>query len=379
MENKNIPQKTLIKAVKGEELYEMASESTHEIDTDIFTSDAMEAVVKANPQFKDMTFVQLIRNLEFRRKLKEYRLNNPLPENSGTMDVLKSVLPKNHVKPNNKLANKMTKDIVDKGEFNLAVSGRKAKKEVFTKVMLAYDDEHIKLSGQKYTPYDREVYDGVVTLYEAGNSIITPAMVYRAMNGLTETDKVSSQAIETVVKSLDKIMFIKITIDYTEEAKLYNKNVEKTSYMGNLLAAEKITVKINSEEREGYRIYRKPILYEYAQISGQIITVPIKVLQTKDAVRSTDEVIIIRGYLLRQIEWMRNTKTTRSDTITYQGIYEELEISKIVLDKKAYEKKTAKIRGHIKAILDEWKEQGYIIDYAEWKDGNKITGVKIML
>ena len=102
-------------------------------------------------------------------------------------------------------------------------------------------------------------------------------------------------------------------------------------------------------------------------------------MQTKDAVRSTDEVIIIRGYLLRQIEWRRSAKTNRSDNITYQGIYNELEISKIIYADTAYKNKTRTIRSHIKAILDEWKEQGYIIDYAEWKDGNKITGVKIML
>ena len=373
-------QETLIGAMKGEELYEMTSESEQlPLDEIVFTSDVIESVVKANPQFKDMTFVQLIKNFEFRKKYKEYRLNNPLPENAGTIEILKSVIPKKHVKPNNKLANKITKDIVDEGEFNLIVSSGKAKREVFTRVMLAYDNKYINLAGQKYTSYDREVYDGVVTLYMAGNNIVTPAMVYRAMNGLTETEKISPQALETVTKSLDKSRYMQVTIDYTEEAKLYNKKIQKTTYQGYLLAASKITVKINNEEHEAYKLLDKPILYEYAQISGQIITVPSKLLQTKDAVRSTDEVIVIRGYLLRQIEWIKNDKSERSQNITYKGIYEELEISKIILDETAYKNKTRKMRNHVKAILDEWQEQDYIKKYEEYQDSKTMTGVKITI
>lgn len=48
--------------------------------------------------------------------------------------------------------------------------------------MLTYDDKYVQFSRrEKYMPYDREVYDGVVTLYEAENDRIIPAMVYRAM------------------------------------------------------------------------------------------------------------------------------------------------------------------------------------------------------
>ena len=379
MENKNIPQETIIEAIKGEGLYETVSESELLESEETYSLWTIETVVANNPQFKDMTFSQLGQNLEFRKKLKEYTLNNPLPENAGAIEILKSVIPKKHVKPNNKLANKITKDIVDEGEFSLIVSGKKAKKEVFTKVMLAYDNRHIQLSGQKYTPYDREVYDGVVTLYEAGNNLITPAMVYRAMNGLTESEYVSPQSIDAVIKSLDKSRFIRTTIDYTEEAKLYNKNVEETKYEGYLLNAEKIKAKIKGKEQEVYKIYRKPILYEYAQISGQIINISNKLLQTKDALRSTDEVIVIRGYLLRQIEWIKNDKSDRNTNITYRGIYEELEISRIIYDETAYKNKTRTIRNHIKAILNEWREQKYIQNYEEYQDGKTLTGVKIIV
>ena len=343
----------------------------------IAMSNAVETIRSENPDFQKYSFEQLKNDDKFNQALKEYLIKNP--PHTSVLEILKSVIPKSHIKPNNKLANKITKDIVDEGQIDLIVSGKKAKKEILTKVMLYYDENKIQISGrEKFMPYDREVYDGVVSLYEAGNELITPAMVYRAMNGLTETDKVSPQALESVEKSLDKSMSIKITIDYTDEAKLYNKDVEETTFTGHLLTSVKTRVKINGEAREAYRIYRKPILYEYAQISGQIITVSSKLLQTKDAVRSTDEVIVIRGYLLRQVEWIKSDKSNRSDNITYQGIYDELKILKFDLGEQAYKDKTKKIRSHVRAILNEWVDEGYILKYVEYKEGKTIMGVTVV-
>ena len=338
---------------------------------------AVENVIKGNPDFWGIPFEQLKSMTEFKQALKEYINKNN--SSLSALEILKSVIPKKHVKPNNKLSNKITKDIVDEGEFDLIISGRKAKKEVTTKVMLEYDNKYLDFSGQKYTPYDREVYDGVVTLYAAGNNIVTPAMVYRAMNGLTETEYIKPETLEKVKESLDKSRYLRIIIDYTEEAKLYNKDIKKTKYEGYVLAANKITVNLNGQEHEAYKLLDKPILYEYAQISGQIISVPMKLLQTKDAVRSTDEVIVIRGYLLRQIEWIKNDKSNRSDNIAYQSIYNELKILKFDLGEQAYKDKTKKIRNHVKAVLDEWVEEGYILKYAEYKEGRTIIGVTIAI
>lgn len=376
---------------QDETISKLTSKELQEIALDPETLKAMEAVIKDNPKFKDMSFfIQLKDNEEFQQALNEYKLNNPAtsisPEALEAIEVLKSIIPKNHVKPNNKLAKKITKDIVSEGEIELIVSGKNAKREVFTKVMLDYDDKYVQFSGrEKYKPYDQEVYDGVVTLFVANESLFkenksiffTPAMVYRAMNGLTETENVSSSAVELVAKSLDKSRFIRTTIDYTEEAKLYNKDIKETIFEGYLLNAEKVRVDIKGKIQEAYKLYRKPILYEYSQLSGQIITVPIKLLNTKNKINSTEEVIIIRGYLLRQIEWLKNEKTNRNENIAYKGIYEELEILKTTYDEAMYKKKTHNTRNNVKAILAEWIEQQYIKSYKEYKEGNAIKGVTI--
>ena len=232
----------------------------------------------------------------------------------------------------------------------------------------------------KFTAYDREVYDGVTTLYEAGNRVITPPMVYRAMNGLTETEYISSIAIDKVKESLDKSSRIRTVIDYTDEAKMYNQKIDKTIYEGYLIACNKITVEAGGIKQEAYKLLDKPILYAYAQISRQIISVPINLLNTKNTVNSTEDVIIIRGYLLRQIERMKNEKSNRSTNITYQGIYDELEIKSVkgnAEQYQAYKDKTLKIRNHVKAILKIWQQKNYINNFEEYKDSRQIKGVKI--
>ena len=128
--------------------------------------EAIEVLKKNNPHFRNIPFAELKNNKDFQDALKEYMQKNP--PTPPTLEILKSIVPVNHIKPNNKLAKKMTKDIISEGEIGLIVSGKNAKKEVFTKVMLDYDDKYVQFSGrEKYKPYDQEVYDGVVTLFAA--------------------------------------------------------------------------------------------------------------------------------------------------------------------------------------------------------------------
>lgn len=390
MEHTDLPQEDFLDELLAEENAENFLEDYKgilpELDETLISfktniDEAIEAVKKNNPEFKNMNLAQLKKSSAFQQALKEYMTKNTTiqTEISDTIKTLKSIVPKTHIKPNNKLANKITKDIAETSEIELVVSNKKAKKEVSTKVMLNYENKNVQMSSSfKFTPYDREVYDGVTTLFEAGNNIVTPSMVYRAMNGLTETEYIKPEAILKIKESIDKSRFIKTLIDYTDEAKMYNHTIDKTTYEGYLLACNKITVEAGGIKQEAYKLLDKPILYEYAQISGQIISVPINLLNTKDTIYSTEEVIIIRGYLLRQIEWMKNDNSNRSTNITYQSIYEELEIFEDAFsDKKAYKEKTFKIRNHAKSILKSWKIQNYINSFEEYKDGRQIKGIQI--
>ena len=205
--------------------------------------------------------------------------------------------------------------------------------------------------------------------------------IIHIVQSMTETEYVSPQAVEAVTESLDKSRrtTLKIKIDYTEEARAYNKDIDKTLKEGYLLACEKITVTTGGQTKEAYKLLGKPILYEYSQISGQIINVPIKLLQTKEAVRSTEDVIVIRGYLLRQIEYMKSSASKRNNHISYEGIYSELGITEENYNAAMYKKKTHTIRQHVTALLSEWIRLNYLKSYSEYKEGKTIKGVEIIL
>lgn len=307
-------------------------------------------------------------------KKKESSLSDNLAaelENKAT--TLVSILPKLSIIVNSKVSSELTKDFIGRGEIPIKVNKKNAKKEVLVYASLTYEGENIELSGrQEFTPYDRVVHNSVVTLHAAGNEIFTPEMVYRAMNGLTESEKVSPQAIGAVTRSIEKSRVTKLTIDYTQEAKERNLDVEEAKYDGMLLNADKVTVSVSGVKKEAYRLLRTPILYEYSQQIKQIISVPIQLLQTKEALRSTDEVIVIRFYLIQRIEIMKNNKS-QSNKILYSTIFEELGKT------NPTKQKAEKIRDATKAILGLLVKKEYIKDYVEYKEGRQMKGIQIIL
>ncbi len=297
------------------------------------------------------------------------------PHVKPALPALKSTRPQKAVISNTKLANVITKDFIGAGQIELTVGGTK-KKPISVFAALDYDDENLTITGrQPFTAYDRAVHNGVCTVYEAGNKAFTPEMVYRAMNGLSDTERISTQAIGAVTKSIEKSRLTKLTIDFTQEAKARGLNTKKTSIDDMLLSAQKITVAIpgGKEPKEAYQFNTKPILYKYSQEVKQVLTIPIKLLRTRETQNTTAELIVLREYLLRRIEGMRGTNQLTSNKILYGSIYKGLDLQ------EPAKQKTAKIRAHSKNLLKYWKKEKYIKDYMEYKDRRKIKGIEINL
>lgn len=287
------------------------------------------------------------------------------------VELLNSILPENYIIPNNKLSNKMVKEALEHKNLELIVSNKK-RKDVITKVSLNYDDENIKIydKERRFTPEDRTVYNSICTLYEAGNTAFTPDQVYRTANGLDDSQYVSLQARERIIRSIDNTRRIYACIDYTEEAKAYRKEIENCNMDDYILSARKITLQTGGHKVQGYKLNAKPLLYEYAQVTGQVLTVPIKLLNTKDVINSTPEVIIIREYLIRRIEVMKRNKN-KSNNIKFISIFEEIEES------TPTKKKAQKVRNIVKILLGVFKEKKYIKDFKFYKEGRAFKGVSI--
>jgi hypothetical protein len=336
----------------------------------------IEAIKKLNPEFKDKTLRQLNEDDNFQKVLKEYRAKYPTPtillEPEKIKEALKSKIPSSYYITNNKLSNEIIKDIVNKGEKAIAVLNVGKKNETYTYNSLSYDNEDVSITGRyEFTAYDRAIHNAVSSLYVAGNQMVTPAMVYRAVNGMKEAETVSPQSIEAVTNSLDKSRFMRLKVNFTEEAQLRGLKIEEGEIEGNLLSADKIKIKSGGSLTEAYKINRMPILYQYSQYTKQILSVPFDLLDTKKATRNTEEIIPIKEYLIRRIEMMKHEKNI-SNKIVYDTIFRKIGIE------ITSRNKTLVLRKAITAIMELWKKKKYIKDYKEYKEGTAFKGIEII-
>ena len=291
-----------------------------------------------------------------------------------------SILPQKHVMPNNKLANKLTSfensHLIDAEPFGLIVSGR-GKTVVQTCCLFSYKGDSVTLSSrQPFTEYDRNVADAVTSLYEYGDPshIITPATVYRAMVHQTNRETPSAQTLGAVTRSLDKMRFVRVLIDCTDELKSRKAKLDGAQITGGkidtyLLALEKIEVMASGKKVTAYKIIKAPVLYDYARLTNQVLTVPAKLLDVPNQSNS-EQRIAIKGYLLRRIKVMQG-RTPQSNRILFEKVFEAAG----KLDATKTEK--GRIREYTAAVLDYWKAERFIKGYTIAKDGKSVIGIDI--
>ena len=296
----------------------------------------------------------------------------------AALPQLSSIIPQKHVMPNNKLANSLTKDIIDAGAIDLVVSGR-GKTEITTRCILSYEGDNVKLSGrQPCTEYDRNVADAVTSLFLYGDPshIITPATVYRAMIHSTGTETPSPQTLGAVTRSLDKGRFVRVQIDCTQELLRRNASLNGEQITGGkvdtyLLPLEKIEVMAGGKKVTAYKIIKTPVLYDYVRLTKQVLTVPAKLLDVPNA-SNTEQRISIKGYLLRRITVMKG-KTQQSNRILFEKIWDAAG------KPDPSPKEAQRIREYTFTVLDYWKKERYIKGYKAVKDGKTYTAVEIQL
>ena len=297
---------------------------------------------------------------------------------------LASIIPQKHVIPNNKLANSLTKDIIDAGLIELDIGKKKG--DIITRCILSYEGDNVQLtSRQPFTEYDRQVADAVTSLYEYGDEshIVTAATVYRAMIHATETETPSPQQIGAVTRSLDKMRFVRVQIDCSEELTKRKLSLNGAQVTGGkidtyLLALDKLEVTAGGQKVTAYKVIKTPILYDYSKLTGQVLTVPAALLDVRDKdgarVANTERRIAIKGYLMRRIERMKGkTGATQSKHILFADLYAS------VCDGEPSDKEKRLIRDYVPQVLDYWKRSSYIKDYADLTKGRKKTGVNILL
>lgn len=245
------------------------------------------------------------------------------------------------------------------------VASRKGGKPVLVNVMTLKD---VSLP-ERITKRDCYINTVCASLFEAGNSVITPEMIYRTLNGINSETGISPQAIASITRSINKQRLIDIQIDCSEQAKLYG--LQGAIFRGYMLPCDVVEVETaNGFKKTAYRLLKMPPIYEYSKAFKHIRTIPAEITSI-NALRGSDEITTIKFYLLEQIESMRGNG--RNNTMLYSTIFTACEID--INNRKA----AKKYRDYIKQMLAQWTEQQYINGWRENKKGQAFESVTIEL
>ena len=259
---------------------------------------------------------------------------------------------------------------------------------------LTYEGSDYKVT-KKLSDYDKRVYEAVGTRFyywQQDNPqkplYITPQEIWRTMNGKSSRDgkaKPSDKQIKRICDSLDKMRFTRFYMDISAEIEAFNLSIDDEritggrieTYVLNSSKVEFTTDKGNTVQ--GYRIGEEPILYTYNKAKQHILYVPYEMLDTSSYTSDSENVTEFKGYLLQQIQLMKNAQEggkrfKRSNVILLETIYRDTGIlppEERIEGDYANEATRQQIirrnrkadRQKIEGLLDAWKAKGWINGY----------------
>lgn len=315
------------------------------------------------------------------------------------LPMLQALTAASHVMVNNPLMNALQqKPVINAGAFDLVVSnaaGRRPETTAYTMVTYDPGDTGVTLTDPHLTEYERQVSDAVISLWEEAakrktDAVFTPDMVFRAMPG--GSDKPSAQQRGAIVRTIEKLRRLHITLDATEE--MLKRGAIKPGETWKIddfyLAVRRIeNVKVKGGGRQAnyaYLVTMEPIILTYSNITNQLLTVPAKYTAIEKVKRGnpsgellpmTADRQAMTGYLLRRIAIMKRDRKNKhphqSTTILFDTLFAETGTA------TGDRKQTMLNRNFCFEVLDYWKATGYIKDYTRQQKGRSITGIEIIL
>lgn len=274
--------------------------------------------------------------------------------------------------PNTKVSNILFDNTYDLTKPTLLTVGNTKKKEILVsaQIFLSVNDKQGIYVPQDITAYDRAVHDGVCSILACNNDMAaTPRQIYEAMTGKSTR---SQQALTHIVRSLNKMGNTTIKLDYSQQALAKGISCSRMIFEGKLLYFATLKMETNGQIVQGYKFFTMPILYEYALNVGQIITVDKSLLNIPN-VANTDDSVVLRHYLLRRIQTMKNQRNcVNQNKIKFAHMFEYCQIT-------GTDTQLNRKRRVVYDTLQAWVDMKYIKGYAEYRDGRKILGVEINL
>jgi hypothetical protein len=242
----------------------------------------------------------------------------------------------------------------------------------------------VQLDTRSISPLDMALIDTFCTLYANGMNTVTLEQVIRVLSGNIECGSISPSRYNSIQGDIRRLSQIRIKI--TPPSGDDSRRPRIRCYESYLLPVDEADVVLrNGRIVHAYKFLRSPALYDYAVYTKQLICVPLRIFMTQAEIKDTDDSIIIKRYLIKRIERMRNKNNSiKSCRIIYKRDTRDGEERGMFSDLGYEPKKYSDWRGKKKRIHDVtchilkyFAECGYIKGYDVIKNGTVICGVGI--
>ena len=305
---------------------------------------------------------------------KEKDFGDPM-ENSERLPVLNF---SRQYMNNTKLSRVLTTKQIDitEDEFNLNITDK------VVNLVNIWQDDHITLTNTNITPFDMAVMDATYTIMLQGPMLITPEWIVRVMSG-NERVQITQKKINAVMESINKLQFVRIKVDCTEEYNAYQlqkgkKPVKFWGYESYLLPVGKVEARFDANGKKviAYKVLEKPALYRYAEMNKQIVDVPAYLLETREHFSDTDEAVLIKRYVIKRVAQIVKRNSLNNNKVSFlwfdrteneeRGLFPELGYKPD--STPAWRKKKARIIEIVKGTLDTLVEGKAITKYEDYRE-----------
>lgn len=248
--------------------------------------------------------------------------------------------------------------------------------------------KNLKKTDKRITPFDEGVINAIGTIVHAQliagarfPIMFTVEDVWRTRNGITDTRRTpSKKQIKRYRDSIDKLRFVNLYLDRSEEIKQFNLrqadgtpiDTDKidTSY---ILGSWETIGSRNGRQVEVFKLREMPQMFAYNLSLGHVVFVPFGLLSLSDQ-NITPYTEEIRDYLIKEIERLYN-KSRNNSSFLFSTIYAAADWPTPAerIDRRKYKSEAsykskirteeANDRKKIESILSELKDKKYIAGF----------------
>ena len=234
-----------------------------------------------------------------------------------------------------------------------------------------YVDEHDSFTlSETVDQFDFDVLCVGISEYHAGNRYITPGIVYRGLTGKVDDKNArpGKERLAAILRSIEKLMFLKIKISMTEYCERFNCNAGKNfEIVAPLLPCEHITATVNGGNSTVIHLLGESPLWQVARLKNQFMSFDARLLNVPNQNNSKMN-IELKNYVLRRIVEIKAHKQL-TPTLTFDDLFFKCRIENADRGKKRDARDT------VVKLLEHLQRERFIDSFELVKNGNSFHSV----